>query len=83
MVENSNNQIILLRTSTPWLQRCELTDEQIFWAGLKHFYSHVRSGFTIIYDENYAFFSVFTKALPTDGRTDGWMDGWTDGRMDD
>ena len=60
------------------------------WAGLKHFYSHFRSGFTIIYGKNYAFFLLFTKALltdrqrdgPTDGLTDGWTDGWTDGRMD-
>ena len=44
------------------------------WAGLKHFYSHFRSGFTIIYGENYAFFSLFTKAL----QLDGWMDGWTE-----
>ena len=41
------------------------------WAGLKYFYSHFRSGFTIIYGENYAFLSLLTKALPTDGRTDG------------
>ena len=27
----------------------ELTDEQIIWAGLKHFFSHFRCGFTIIY----------------------------------
>ena len=49
----------------------ELTDGQICWAGLKHIYSHFRSGFTIIYGENYAFLSLFTKALPTDRRTDG------------
>ena len=58
----------------------ELTDEQIFWVGLKHFYSHFRSGFTIIYGENYVFLSLFTKALRTDRRTDGRMDGRTDGR---
>ena len=44
------------------------------WAGLKHFYSHFRSGFTIIYGENYAFLTLFTKALRTDGATDGWTD---------
>ena len=27
-------------------------------------------GFTMIYGENYAFLPLFTKALPTDGRTD-------------
>ena len=51
------------------------------WAGLKHFYSHFRSGFTIIYGENYAFLSLFTKALWTDQRTNGWTDGPTDGHI--
>ena len=46
-------------------------------AGLKHFYSHFRSGFTIIYGENYAFLSLLTKALRTDGPTDGPTDGQT------
>ena len=50
----------------------ELTDEQILRAGLKHFYFHVRSGFTIIYGKNYVFLSLFTKALWTDGRKDRW-----------
>ena len=48
------------------------------WAGLKHIYSHFRSGFTIIYGENYSFLSLFTKALPTDRQTNGPMDGRTD-----
>ena len=48
----------------------ELKDEQISWAGLKHFHCEFLSGFTTIYGENYAFLSLFTKALPTDGRTD-------------
>jgi len=56
--------------------------QHIFWAGLKHFYSHFRSSFTIIYGENYAFLSLFTKALPTDGRTNGRTDGPTDGRTE-
>ena len=47
------------------------------WAGLKHFYSHFRSGFTIIYGENYAFLPLFTKASRTNGRTDGPTDGRT------
>ena len=48
------------------------------WAGLKHFYSHFRSGFTIIYGEKYAFLSLFTKASRTDQRTDGRTDQRTD-----
>ena len=43
-------------------------------AGLKQFYYHFRSGFTIIYGENYAFLLLFTKALRTNGPTDGWTD---------
>ena len=53
----------------------ELTDEQIFWAGLKHFLCDFRSGFTIVYGEKYAFLSLFTKAL----RANGWTNGRTDG----
>ena len=37
----------------------------------EHFYSHFRSGFTIIYGEKYAILSLFTKALRTDRPTDG------------
>ena len=55
----------------------ELTNERIIWAGLKHFYRDFWSGFTIIYGKNYAFFSLFTKALPTYERPDGFMDGRT------
>ena len=60
----------------------ELTDEQIFWAGLKNFHSDFLSDFTIIYGENYAFLSLFTKALRTDGPTDGPTDQPTDGQTD-
>ena len=56
----------------------ELTDEQIFWAGLKHFHC----GFTIINGENYAFLSLFTKALQMDRRTEQWANGWTNGATD-
>ena len=63
----------------------ELTDEQIFWAGLKHFLCDFGSGFTIVYGEKYAFFSLLQKRYgPTDGpmdqRTNGPTDQWTDGR---
>ena len=44
----------------------ELTDER---AGLKRFYFYFRSGLTVIYGENYAFLSLFTKSI-TDGRMD-------------
>ena len=54
------------------------TDGQIFWAGLKPFHCDFWSGFTIIYGENYAFLSLFTKALLTDGQMDQWMDGQMD-----
>ena len=36
----------------------------------------------MIYGENYAFLSLFTKALRTDGRPDGLTDGPTDGPTD-
>ena len=48
----------------------KLMDEQMFWAGLKHFHCDFCSGFTIVNGEKYAFLSLFTKALQTDGRTD-------------
>ena len=56
----------------------ELTDEHIFWEGLKHFRCDFWSGLTMIYGEKSSFLSLFTKALPTDGWTDGRMDGRTD-----
>ena len=52
--------------------------QHIFRAGLKHFHSDFRGGFTMIYGEKYLFLSLFTKAL----RTNGWTDGPTDGRTD-
>ena len=59
---------------TFFLELFELFELLCMWAGLKHFYSHFRSGFTIIYGEKYAFLSLFTKTLrtdkPTDWRTD-------------
>ena len=60
----------------------ELTDEQIFWAGLKHFLCDVLSGFTIVHGEKYVFLSLFTKALQTDQRTNEPTDQRTNGPMD-
>ena len=60
----------------------EFMNEQIFWACLKHFYCDFLSGFTIIYDKDYVFLSLFTKALRTNGWTDQWTDGPTDQRTD-
>ena len=57
----------------------ELFELLCIWAGLKHFYSHFRSGFTIIYGENYSFLLLFTKALQTDGRNDRPIDEQRDG----
>ena len=50
----------------------ELTDEHIFWAGLKH-HCDFRSGFKMIYGEKYAFLSLYKSVTggPTDGRMDG------------
>ena len=42
------NKYPLGTTMRPHLE-LKLTDKQIFWAGLNHFYFHFRSSFTIIY----------------------------------
>ena len=52
----------------------ELTDEHIFWAGLKHFHWDFWSGFTVVFCEKYAFLSLSTKRLRTNGPTDQWTD---------
>ena len=47
----------------------ELTNKQIIWAGLKHFYCNFGSGFTMA--RNIRFFHFLQKRY-------GWTDGWTD-----
>ena len=62
--------------SIPWVQQCILVwrsnwrMNQSSGSGLKHFYCDFWRGFTIIYGENYAFLSLFTQALWTNGLTD-------------